>query len=76
MTHDEQKELFKTAIKNAIPILHTERGKALDFVDKFNDAGQAFNELSPEVKIEIIKAFSTITAVNFPFQFNTNCSGF
>ncbi len=39
MNIEQQKNLFKEAIKSEMSIMHTEFGKALDFADKFVELG-------------------------------------
>ncbi len=47
MTIDEQKDIFKTAIKQFIPVISPLQKDALDFADKFFDLGNAFYKLHP-----------------------------
>jgi len=70
MTIDEQKDLFKTAIKQFIPIINPQQKDALDFADKSIELGNAFNRLRPYVQQSIIKAFINVAMLSYPLQFN------
>ena len=72
MINEKQKELLKATLKNVIPVTHTQIGKAIDFIDKFVDLGNSFNELDPFIQNAIIDTFLKISITTYPFQFNPN----
>lgn len=69
MNIEQQKNLFKEAIKSEMSIMHTEFGKSLDFADKFVELGNDFSKLKPDTQEKIIKAFLSI-ALASPIKFN------
>ena len=72
MTIEEQKELFKMAIKKLIAPIDSQFSDALDFADKFVELGNAFSKLRPDVQKKVIDAFYKAAISTSPFQFNNN----
>ena len=71
MDNKQQKDILKSALKNAIPVLHTELGKVLDFADKFVDAVNAFGELTPQMQSVVFQTLLTVVTIPHPLV-NTN----
>lgn len=67
MDKKQQKEMLKSALKSAIPAMHTELGKVLDFADKFFDAVSSFNELTPKTQGIVFNTLLAVVTAQHPF---------
>lgn len=67
MDRNQEKDIFKAALKSNIPAINTELGKALDFADKFIDAGNTFSELSPRMQQVVFSTLLSVMSMPHPF---------